>query len=272
VAVDGVIFTVIVCLEAILFFIWLLFKITGIINRHKILFSILIIGILYLMISGHPSYIVNTNNQKNNNLADTVHAIEGFTHYGITNNGVTKSGITKSGITNSNVTKNGITKNYFDSGSAAELQATLYPGEDCPETGADGHRITLHNNISAINPTYRQMADFLKSDQTDKIPQNYSKFECNDFAERVYNNAEAAGYRCAWVKINFNYCDTAYACNAFNTVDNGLVFIDCTNYGKPDNDKIVDLKVGKKYRPESIGDFRYTYFSKGIVKNYQIYW
>lgn len=127
------------------------------------------------MISGHPSYIVNTNNQKNNNLADTVHAIEGFTHYGITNNGVTKSGITN----------NGVTKNYFDSGSAAELQAALYPGEDSPETGADGHRITLHNNISAINPTYRQMADFLKSDQTDKILQNYSKFECNDFAERV---------------------------------------------------------------------------------------
>ncbi len=135
----------------------------------------------------------------------------------------------------------------------------LYPGDNCRETGADGHIITLHNNGNAINPTYRQMVDFMKSDQTDEIPFNYSIFAFADFAECVHNNAKTAGYKCAWVDINFIYGDIAHACNAFNTIDCELVFIDCTNCGNPDNDKIVDLKVGNGYRPEGIGDLPYIY-------------
>lgn len=236
------IFTTIVCLEVVLFVIWLVYKIAGMIRRHKILSSIIVIGIVYLMISGHSSNGVNTNSQKNNNLANAVHG------------------------------DSSVTSNSFYSSSLAKAQSVLYPGENCHESGADGHRITLHNNESAINPTYRQMVDFLKSDKTDEVQYNYSSFACTDFAERVHNNAEAAGYKCAWVKISFANGEAIYACNVFNTVDHGFIFIDCTNSGNADNDKTVDLKVGKKYSPESIGDLRYVYYSMGMVKNYQIYW
>ena len=236
------IFTTIVCLEVIFFVVWLACRIAGMIRRHKILSSILIIGIVYFMISGHSSNILNTNSQKNNNLA------------------------------NAGQVAGSITGNSIDSSSVMGLISVIYPGDNCHETGADGHRITLHNNESAINPTYRQMVNFIKSDKTDEVQYNYSSFISTDFAERVHNNAEAAGYRCSWVRISFVNGGDAYACNAFDTVDRGLVFIDCTDYGYPDNDKIVDLKVGKKYSPEGLGDFRFEYYSMGIVKNYQIYW
>lgn len=234
-------FTAIVCIEVILFVIWLVYKTVRFMRRHKVLSSIIILGALYLISSGHSDNVVNTNSQKDNVLVDTAH--------------------------NDSI----LAKDSSDASLSAGFQQVLYPGDDCYETGADGHRITLCNNKTAIDPTYQQLTDFVKSDKTDEIPYNYSGFACTDFAESVHNNAEAAGYKCAWVDINFINHGAAHSCNAFNTVDRGLVFIDCTNYGNPYNDKIVDLKVGKGYRPEGIGNY-YKYYSRGIVKNYQVYW
>lgn len=233
-------FTLIVCIEVILFVTWLVYKAVRITRRHKVLSSIIIMGALYLLSSGHSDNMVNTNNQKDNAFTDTGH---------------------KDSILANN-------SSYI--GLSAGSQEVLYPGAGCYENGADGHRIALCNNRNATDPTYQQLMDFIKSDKTDEIPYNYSYFVPSDFAERLHNNAEAVGYRCAWVDINFLNRGAVHACNAFNTADRGLVFIDCTNYGNLDNDKIVDLKVGKGYRPEGIGN--YTYYSKGIVKNYQVYW
>lgn len=243
------IFTTIVCLEVILFVIWLVYKIAGMICRHKILSSIIIIGIIYFTIFGHSSNPVNANSQRNNDLANAAHSGGRIPGTSIDSTG-----------------------NSFDSSSSVKPQSVLFPGDSCHETGADGHRIILHNNATAINPTYRQMVNFIISDKTDEIPYNYSSFACTDFAEHFHNNAEAAGYQCAWVDISFINGGAVYACNAFNTVDCGLIFVDCANYGNPDNDKIVDLKVGKEYKPEGIVDSRRVYYPMGIVKNYQIYW
>lgn len=232
---------------------------------------------LYFAVSGHPSNIVNTNSQKSNNLANNMH-VDGS----VTGNSIDPSSAMEllsmlypgdnSNVANNMCIDGSATSNLISSSSAVGSQSVLYPGDNCHETGADGHRIILHNNESAINPTYRQMVNFIESDKTDEIPYNYSSFSCFDFAERVHNNAEAAGYKCAWVKISFVNGGVVFACNAFNTVDHGLVFIDCTDYGNPYNDKTVDLKVGMDYNPEGIGDLHYIYYSVGIVKNYQIYW
>ena len=51
---------------------------------------------------------------------------------------------------------------------------------------------------------------------------------CSDFAEDVHNNAKAAGIKAAWVSIAFEGNDEGHACNAFETTDRGLVYIDCT--------------------------------------------
>lgn len=61
--------------------------------------------------------------------------------------------------------------------------------------GADGHSIVLQNNKTAVNPTYAQAIQFISQDNTDKIPYTDS-FQCGDYAEKVHDNAEAAGYKC----------------------------------------------------------------------------
>jgi len=69
--------------------------------------------------------------------------------------------------------------------------------------GADGHRITLVQNVSAIDPTYAQLLNFIASDTTDQIADKKGQFTCGDFAERVQHNAENSGIRCTWVSVDF---------------------------------------------------------------------
>lgn len=141
--------------------------------------------------------------------------------------------------------------------------------------GADGHEITLLNNVYATDPSYTELIAFLKSDKTDEIEYNYQTFVCADFAETVHNNAETAGYNCAWVVLDFEEGE-GHACNAFNTTDRGLIFVDCTNglgYESIGNwDKIVNIEIGKNYIPRSIFNSRVRYFSMGTVSDYKIYW
>jgi len=124
--------------------------------------------------------------------------------------------------------------------------------------GADGHRITLRNNPDAKNPSWAELKTFLLKDDTDSIKYDFDKFVCADFAERLHNNAEAAGIRAAFVSIWLGPCSYfptsgGHALNAFETTDKGLVYIDCTGFFRGVNaDKIVDVEVGKNYVPRSI--------------------
>lgn len=133
--------------------------------------------------------------------------------------------------------------------------------------GADGHRITLVQNASAIDTTYAQLLKFIASDTTDQIEYKKGQFTCGDYAERVQNNAEKAGMRCAWVSVDF--IDAAgHACNAFNTTDRGLMFIDCTN-----GDAHVDMQIGQLCAPTPLNpNAGYSIKPLGILKNYDIYW
>lgn len=145
--------------------------------------------------------------------------------------------------------------------------------------GADGHRITLANNVSARDPSYEELKTFLKADKTDQIPYNYSSFVCADFAETVHNNAEKAGIKAGFVTINFNEINDGHACNVFNTTDNGLVFVDCTGYRENyfgNCDTIVTMRIGEKYDVKGLFGSKkyYSDYNNGdlTVKNYEIYW
>jgi len=102
--------------------------------------------------------------------------------------------------------------------------------------GADGHPIELTNNPNARNPTFQQLMGFIMCDETDTYeyleksysPESKRAYTCADFAENVHNNAEAAGIRAAWVAIVLKGKDKGHVCNAFETRDIGLVYIDCT--------------------------------------------
>ena len=96
---------------------------------------------------------------------------------------------------------------------------------------------------------------------------------CADFAERLHNDAEMAGIRCAYVTIGLSgYTDpshygipsnTSHAFDAFQTSDRGLIYIDFTGKGFSDiqafnqtgttlgeasnNKKVAYIQIGESY-------------------------
>jgi len=125
----------------------------------------------------------------------------------------------------------------------------------------DSDYVSLVNNTNAVNPTFDQLMSFLEQDSTD----TYTYMEgyligriCGWFAERVHNNAEQAGIKAAFVAVNFVDTRTGHALNAFNTVDRGLVFIDCTgkSFGRaslrPIDPSIRTYKIGDTRRKNKI--------------------
>jgi ssDNA-binding Zn-finger/Zn-ribbon topoisomerase 1 len=143
---------------------------------------------------------------------------------------------------------------------------------DCHSVGSDGQYIELINNPDAKNPTWEELKSFLSQDNTEKHLYIESSFTCAEFAEILHNNAEKAGIRAAFVTVDFGpeylcgvppiedflagcrgYCGGLHACNAFQTTDRGLIYIDDTGLEDGDGeDCTVSLVAGTTYRPESI--------------------
>jgi len=192
-------------------------------------------------------------------------------------------------------------------------------GDGCYDN--TGNFIVLINNENAVNPSYSQLVSFLRQDKTDQFPYIYTisppgmyygtpeshvdlkriqsiidgtaqptnPHVCADFAERLHNNAEMSGIRCAYVSVTlagysdpYNYgisSSTGHACNAFQTTDRGLVYIDCTgisdSYGPDNNDKIVDIQVREEYNLEYLFPSGGWYIPSGMmgtVTDFQVIW
>lgn len=112
--------------------------------------------------------------------------------------------------------------------------------------------VRLINNKDATDPTWQQLKAFLFADKTDQAQFLPGFCVCGGFAEKVHNNAEAAGIRAAWVAVEFEEGGMGHALNAFNTVDKGLVFVDCVGFLSfpevelPRCDKIAYVVAGKE--------------------------
>jgi len=140
--------------------------------------------------------------------------------------------------------------------TACTPQGVLFTDDGKIECGGDGKAIILENNPDAADPTFSEMAAFIKADATDTrdyIRDGKNAFVCSDFAEMVHNNAEAAGIRAGWVGIRFQGTEEGHAINVFDTADRGLVYIDCTNGRDADDedinswDTVAYIETGKKY-------------------------
>jgi hypothetical protein len=94
----------------------------------------------------------------------------------------------------------------------------------------DGEPVMLYENDYAADPSWEQLKSFVINDDTDKQPYVRDSFVCADFAAMLHNNAEAAGISAAYVSVEFA-SGPGHALNAFNTIDRGLVYIDCTGRG-----------------------------------------
>jgi hypothetical protein len=181
-------------------------------------------------------------------------------------------------------------------------------GNGCYDDSGDF--IVLINSENAVDPSYSQLESFLQQDSTDQFPYIYTvsppgmyygsaeshvdleriqniiggtaqpgdPHVCADFAERLHNNAELTGIRCAYVSVVLAG-SAGHACNAFQTTDRGLIYIDCTgisdSYGPDNNDKVVDIQVGKQYDPEFLfpsGGWYIPGGTMGIVTDFQVIW
>ena len=143
--------------------------------------------------------------------------------------------------------------------------------------GANGKPIELSNNPGAKDVTWAELKQFLLTDQTDKIPYADNTFVCSDFAETLYNNAEKAGIEAGYVCIDFGPDQPGHACNAFETTDSGLVYIDDTGTttGTINADKTVNIVDGQEYTPVSIfpnHGRELTWESIGIVSSFSVTW
>jgi hypothetical protein len=149
-----------------------------------------------------------------------------------------------------------------------------------PTIGPDGQPITLDGNPPATDPTFAQLESFLLSDKTDQNTYVPGAYVCADFARDVYNNAEKAGIRAAFVGIKFAGDSEGHALNAFMTTDKGLVFIDCTGLealqaGPANNDKIVSVKIGIDYQPVGlfpVNGQSVKYQDGGTIADVQLDW
>jgi hypothetical protein len=138
-------------------------------------------------------------------------------------------------------------------------------------------QISVINNPEAKDISYADLVTFLKKDDTDKAIYDSSKFVCADFAEQLQHRAEVTGIRCAFVEIEFVV--GLHACNAFQTTDKGLVFIDDTGSSKSYHPHNMDTEVivdkGKSYCPVALfyeGGWDSQYDCMGTVADYKIYW
>jgi hypothetical protein len=100
---------------------------------------------------------------------------------------------------------------------------------------------------------------------------------CCDFAERLHNDAEIAGLKCAYVAIDLS--TGGHAIVAFQTSDKGLIYIDDTGSSQEPHPlrsvKTVNFVVGSDFKPVSLfpqKGWLSTYDSVGTVIAMKVEW
>jgi hypothetical protein len=135
------------------------------------------------------------------------------------------------------------------------LQAELTEAQNklsVMETAVTSLQETI-NQTTLSNPTWDELAAFLTLDDTDAFEYDAKKFDCTGFAITLRDRAWRAGLRCAYVEIAFSDEAIGHALNAFETSDQGIVYID------GQDDSIAYLEMGKLYGTITIDTAPETY-------------
>lgn len=91
------------------------------------------------------------------------------------------------------------------------------------------------------NPTWSELEEFLRLDDTDTIPYIEDSFDCSGFAITLRDRAWRHGMRSAYVEIGFSEGE-GHALNVFETTDKGLIYVDNTQA-----DQIAYIEIGQLY-------------------------
>jgi hypothetical protein len=217
----------------------------------------------------------NVNDDSSNNLSDNDQNVNDVSTNSLSDNGQNVNDVSTNSLSDNGQNVNDVSTNSGNDVSTVSTPSasfvTVNPHEgNTYWVGEDGHQISLINNNSAVNPTYSQLLSFIKEDKTDEQRYIPGEYTCGDFAETVHNNAEKAGYIAGWVTIDgIDHC-----CNAFQTSDEGMIYIDCT--GSPNGgescDTSVKLENGIEYQPIPLFNKEVNFDSMGIISSYKVYW
>lgn len=110
------------------------------------------------------------------------------------------------------------------------------------------------------DPTYREVLQFIASDQTDKNQYNDTSYNCVHYTRDVKSNAFDLGYRCGSVYIEFP--DSGHIIVAFYTTDKAVIFIE------PQTDQTVSLVIGQPYWDRT----KYVISYDDTIVSYTIMW
>ena len=103
----------------------------------------------------------------------------------------------------------------------------------------EGIEAGLGHGYTLKDPTYKQAVTFLREDRTDRNKFIEDTYVCSHFTRDVCNNAEARGFRCAFVELR--YSGGGHSIIAFDTIDSGLL------YFEPQSDETVRPVIGKEF-------------------------
>lgn len=120
-----------------------------------------------------------------------------------------------------------------------------------------GEHPVLMENTKAHNPSYNELIDFLRADDTVNNKYDKPNFTCADFAVDLQNNAEKQGINCGYASLKFCGKASGHAVDVFDTIDQGLLYVDMTS-GKT----IISKDLGP-------GD---SYYDLGIISAVMNYW
>jgi hypothetical protein len=135
-------------------------------------------------------------------------------------------------------------------------QAFTYRVIEDRQNGTGAHPV-LMENPQAHDPSYDELMAFLATDDTVKHQYSKPEYTCADFVQDMQKNAEKLGLNCGYASMKFIGKDSGHAVNVFNTVDEGLVY--------------VDLTSGKTIVTDGLeaGD---TYYNLGVISSVSNYW
>jgi hypothetical protein len=88
----------------------------------------------------------------------------------------------------------------------------------------NGEKLYMINNPNATDPTYDELAVFLKDDVTEDMDEEYPTYVQGSVG--IHNKAERNGIRNGVVLFELYNSDEVYACNVFETIDRGTIYID----------------------------------------------
>jgi hypothetical protein len=111
-----------------------------------------------------------------------------------------------------------------------------------PMVKGNGEKVNLIENSLARSQPWNVIENFLKQDKLDEEPFT-KEHDSVYFAEILHNRAEYYNIKTAFVTVEFENGEK-YALNAFETVDYGIVYVDCAGEGKWDC-PVCGMTVGK---------------------------